>query len=249
MSRARSLLAATLALLTPLILMAPAEASEATCRRITFIGVHGLSEGREYSETIQRTWLAYERWATDHGDADATSFTYVNYEKEDGPTFIRNGGRLIDTAVDALDGLFWQLREECESTLFVLAGYSLGAWAIDKFMAGRVNAAADRVAGIMLYGDPWWDDPSRGDRGLARLMYPADTGYPQFPAVTRTLCAERDPICGAGYGGNLPVQAITAGWPAGPTCGPDGIRPHLCYLTDAARQGGEFLAERALRRG
>jgi hypothetical protein len=116
-------------------------------------------------------------------------------------------------------------------------------------MAGPVNAAADRVIGIMQYGDPWWDDPGHGDRGLARLVHPDSTAYPQFPAVTRTLCADHDPICGAGYGSDLAAQGLAATLPADSGCGADGIRPHLCYQTDAAKQGGEFLATRALSWG
>ena len=237
----RSLLAAALLLVTPLVAVSPAAAAT-TCPPITFVGVHGLGEGPENSETINQTRLAYTTWAAAHGHPGATSFAVANYPRQSAWSFVVGRGHLIDAATRAVGTAVSQARQACPSTRFVLAGYSLGAWAIDNFLAGGAGQAAGRIDGIALYGDPWLF--RGGDRGLARIWRGDAGSYPQFPAITRTVCVDHDPVCGAGYDTDAAAQALRV-LLGGSTCGRGGVRPHLCYRTSAAQRGGTFLAEKA----
>lgn len=247
-------LVALLVAATPVMAVAaqsdPAAADDVTCRPVTFIGIHGLGEGPTESATVLATLRGYIHWGTAHNGGPLTEYRFVEYPKWEPDAFVARPQESFDVAVRALSKQILLYNKTCESTVFVLVGYSLGAWAITELLDTRLGVGLSRkIVGVLLMGDPRWADEKRNDHGLGWLL-PRDVMYnSQYPPLidrTRSLCAERDPICGAGFGSD-PLAQATAAKTAADSCGASGIGPHLCYQHSVAGDGGAFLAEKAVQ--
>ncbi len=91
---------------------------------------------------------------------------------------------------------------------YILAGYSLGAWAVHDALNELHPAQLSEIAGVALFGDPLFlplspivRDYQNSDilPGLAVLADPGDVGIP--PAVSAdtvgSWCFPSDPVCQA----------------------------------------------------
>ncbi|MFF2206280.1 cutinase family protein [Streptomyces sp. NPDC058145] len=137
-------------------------------------------------------------------------------------------------------------RQKCKATRFVLAGYSQGAWVIDRYLRFAKPEVLRKIDAVALYGDPQWEHDAKG-RGRARILsryfetWKLSGQYPGFKDRVQSLCASKDPICGEGYKGtDLIAQARDA-----QTCAQNSTCPHYLYAPTATKQGGDFLAARA----
>jgi hypothetical protein len=133
-------------------------------------------------------------------------------------------------------------RGRCRSTRFVIAGYSQGAWIVDKFLRQHPEQKK-HIAGIALLGDPQW--VSGIDAGLAKLFGTWGVSNPYFPkgigSRMQSWCNFHDPICGRGFASRYGTDAVrgvqltAAGICAVAKC------PHYTYRP-TARTAGQFLA-------
>jgi len=90
---------------------------------------------------------------------------------------------------------------------YILAGYSLGAWAVHDAVNKLDPAPLSEIAGVALFGDPLFLPLSSIDQtndiwpGLAVLADPGDVGIPPSPASvsahTGSWCFISDPVCQA----------------------------------------------------
>jgi hypothetical protein len=93
---------------------------------------------------------------------------------------------------------------------YILAGYSLGAWAVHDALYKLDPAQQREIAGVALFGDPLFQPLSPIDQtsdilpGLAVLADPGDVGIPSSPpsppslsAHTGSWCFLSDPVCQA----------------------------------------------------
>jgi hypothetical protein len=141
-------------------------------------------------------------------------------------------------------------RRDCKDTHFVLAGYSQGAWVIDRYLRSAKTDVISKIDAVALYGDPQWDRGSQG-QGLARILsnkfktWSIPGPYPGLKDRTQSICSSKDPICGGGYKkskpGLLPVTQAIDAW----KCSGSKQCPHYLYKPAATRQGGEFLGMKA----
>lgn len=174
-----------------------------------------------------------------------------------------------DQGVNKLDALFSTTQSICSNHV-VLAGYSLGAWVIDKWLAAKLSPPSANVSvstsirAVELYGDPLW---LNGDhKGIARRVGqsvtfdPYDNTPPGYKGSLadrwQSLCLANDPICGEGSYSSiewsiepwfLKRQAIDAGKCAFPC-------EHWKYALSpvlglvgygSTKGGGGFLASKA----
>ncbi len=219
-----------------------------------FIGLHGVDEDTSsYTivETIKATGSAVgptgppvEYEALDFPRLPAGEFLSQQFlgDPQVSPIVVGAGilrQRIADLqARDAAAG--------CPSK-FLLAGFSEGAWVIDYY--AHTSRGADLltngvIAAVVLYGDPQWDDGSRG-QGLARRFGAGIDPYlPRtYPATVQSWCRDQDAICGGG----MDPATVTPEWQLlraseclyNPACS------HFAYATGITGEAGRFLASRA----
>jgi hypothetical protein len=238
-SRFRSkplLLLALLGVLIAPLLGAPAAraasvplATAADCPPVLFLGAHGVNEGSttDWGPTVQAVWTAFQQ------DVPAAGRLYGDYPlirvdwSSTGSVTAERVAKLVvqvgtlelraDEAAAALEAQVSTTFERCGTrTRIVLAGMSLGGWAIDKALRGlRGREAARAIAAAGVMGDPAY--PTRTDvcttrGGHRECMHGIATGigrgYPDVPSyldngITNfaSVClavseTRRDPICG-----------------------------------------------------
>ncbi|MDQ1022363.1 cutinase family protein [Streptomyces afghaniensis] len=216
-----------------------------------FIGVHGMDETGDDSETIKATWDKFRDLSPEPKPASYFA-TYRSIHKDD-----LNSSR---AAISKWSGIYRastlegateiglnvaETLRRCPSTHFVLAGYSQGAWAVDEYLR-QPHTPLGQIDGVALYGDPQWGHGAKG-KGLARRLTkpPLSGSYPDPPnyrGKIQTLCAKKDPVCGEGYGDlGIGAQIIDASNCKKPKC------PHLAYAPTATNRGAEFLASKAFK--
>jgi hypothetical protein len=136
-------------------------------------------------------------------------------------------------------------------------GYSEGAWVVEYWLHFHSGEAKD-IKAVQLYGDPNYYEVYRHDRhgvqayqGLSRLAgltfgwYGPPYPNPNTPYPVRTVCVNKDPVCGKGYADSLTEHALQFG--AAAACKLTNC-PHLdvYYVTDRyTMQGAAFLAKYA----
>jgi len=224
----------------------PAPAAAATTCPAHFLGLHGLNEESDLrSPPLNATWKTFESAVT--AKAARPIRNLISFPKVTTPEFLgksatnRTGVEPdVKAGVTALQRTMDRAVRQCPSTKFVLAGYSLGAWVVDRFLLTD-SRRRPLVLGAQLYGDPQWNEHGKG-QGLAVLFgHGLPTTYPPLPDRVQSLCNHRDPICGTGYR-------------AGPRELTLRLRDALkevkcpghthCYSGKSTTQGGQFLASR-----
>lgn len=204
----------------------------ADCPRVLFLGAHGINEGAEggvaekeyWGETIESVWSTFEEKV--EGER-AEAGDYPRYDV-DLQSLIDRGS--LD-ALPAILGLEAAANESAEvlqtqvidqfvqcgtRTRIVLAGFSLGGWAVDKALRSLSGSPAGvdalaAVAGAGVMGDPAFPphfcDISPCRQGAATWVgrgYATDAIYFDNGLADRfrSMCLsyaenERDPICGS----------------------------------------------------
>ncbi|MEU0119902.1 cutinase family protein [Streptomyces bobili] len=146
----------------------------------------------------------------------------------------------VNAGVSAIQRAMDEAVRKCPSTKFVLTGYSLGAWVVDKFLLTDARRRP-LVLAAQLYGDPQWNDPGKG-QGLAVILGRGlRTHYPPFPDRVQSLCNHRDPICGTGYRAGTLDLTLRLGDALKEVKCPGHTH---CYSGRSTTQGGRFLASR-----
>lgn len=246
------LLALTGALVIPAGLLVSQSAAPTTVAQpvtaarcpVHFLGLHGLDEQSDLtSPTINATWESFQSAVTAKAlppERDAIAFPKVTRN-----AFLAKNGVVgiepdVNAGVAAIQRAMDRAVRSCSSTTFVLAGYSLGAWVVDKFLVTDPRRR-ELVRAAQLYGDPQWTSPGKG-KGLAVLFNRGlRTPYPPFPDKVQSLCNHRDPVCGTGYRDSARDLAQRLKDMQAPVKCPDSTH---CYSGRSTTQGGEFLASR-----
>ncbi|MFH8394269.1 cutinase family protein [Streptomyces sp. NPDC018036] len=226
--------------------LASPSTAEASACPVHFVGLHGLNERSDLrSPSINATWKTFESAVAAKGarpERDSVTFPEVTTrEFVDGTLKSRPGAEPdVNAGVLALEETMDRVAKKCPTTKFVLAGYSLGAWVVDKFLLTD-SRRRPQVLAAQLYGDPQWNEPGN-EQGLAVILgRRLRTGYPPFADRVQSLCNHRDPICGTGYrAGTLDLTRRIADTLNVKCPG----SPH-CYSGQVTTQGGHFLASRA----
>ncbi|MGP3638380.1 cutinase family protein [Streptomyces sp. 24-1644] len=249
----RSLLALIGALVIPAGLLvsepaaAPATASQppppARCP-VHFLGLHGLDEQSDLtSPTINATWKAFQSAVTAKAlppKRDSIAFPKVARNEFLAKNSVIGIEPDVNVGVAAIQKAMDRAVRSCSSTRFVLVGYSLGAWVVDKFLVTDPHRR-QLVRAAQLYGDPQWRAPGKG-KGLAVAFNRGlRTPYPPSADKVQSLCNQRDPVCGTGYrdDGRDLVQRLKD--LQAPVKCPGSEH---CYSGRSTTQGGEFLASR-----
>ncbi|MFI0225650.1 cutinase family protein [Streptomyces lydicus] len=217
-----------------------------------FIGVHGMDETGDDSATIKATWDKFRDLSPEPKPAGYFT-TYRSIHKDDlnstRAAILKWSGVYRASTLEGVTEIGLNVAEtlrRCPSTHFVLAGYSQGAWVIDEYLR-QSHTPLGHIDGVALYGDPQWDHGTKG-KGLARRLAKPHLsgGYPDPPNYRgriQTLCANKDPVCGEGYGDlGVGAQVIDASNCEKPKC------PHLAYGPTATNRGAEFLASKAFKK-
>ncbi|MFF6783757.1 cutinase family protein [Streptomyces sp. NPDC012510] len=219
---------------------------------MVFIGAHGLNEDWQ-STTIDKTWQSFNSAPRSNGPS--LKMISLRYPKMTVSQFFRNevvGSEAVSATTVGVGFLNKEIRNaraSCPSTRFVLAGYSEGAWIIDRYLRQKHDYNyRDVIDGVVLYGDPQADNGSKG-QGLAR-RYGYGVSDPYIPdelgGRVKTFCYDHDPICGNGY----ESQSTDAQMRAALVCSSDAECAHFRYATrGATEQGGRFLASRTFTEG
>jgi len=273
MKRRLTMACFVVALLLPLGLAAmppSAQAAAPSCPKVLFLGLHGVNDGgvalpraAQWGSTIDAVWQTFSSRAT--GVVTGRPIVYKRTVVDISITNLWLASQLAaitpdtDYAAGLLKDALLDNRLRCGGTKVVLAGYSQGAWAIDKALRGTYAAGAlgqlavSNVKGAFLMGDPAYPDTSNGNgspvrQGMATWLNmgynrPADY-LNNHVAGFRSICVSYtgdpyDPIC-MGRGGipwsDIGVHSSYAG-PA------QNVRGVL-VSSHGASDGGAFLADR-----
>jgi hypothetical protein len=206
-------------------------APQASCSEVYFFGAHGVNEGSagtkpntaHWGAQVNAVWNAFVS-NLDPNAAIGISANYrrsvVDLPKPWGPGLPKGPSpwaTLLDqflslthatsTGASALAGQMWNTYLACPDSSFVVAGYSQGAWAVDRALRllsadGPVGKAvlAD-VKGVFLMGDPAWANATPHQLGIASAF---GEGYKNEAAYLAngiresrffSICAGADPIC------------------------------------------------------
>jgi hypothetical protein len=240
----------------------------AGCPAAEIIGVHGTGEGPSStngtdSPEIKATFGAFatdEQKLGEHGARleyyAYPTVSFAAYLPVDWPT-LRN---IIDNYARQLEAELEHFSHSCPDTPISLVGYSLGALLINDMLTSYSNEW-NYLDAVEFYGDPCWYNPHRDYRGLAQYAASAgfrlgcfpENAYPYplvspdgFHFLVRSLCNNKDPVCGRGW----PLYEIDGQIIAAALCAVYNC-PHRSYVGTTIKYGAEFLAENAFehRRG
>lgn len=226
--------------LLPMAVVVPssmAARAQASCSPVLFLGAHGVGEGGaagttpdegHWGKPVQAVW---DQFNANGVDAVAEA---VSYPQVPAPTNLNSpvqlGSFLVHLARssyygnDSLKNDMTNTYSDCPNTLFVLAGYSQGAWVIDyvlhlfnseKGLGGQVPLGKKilaNVRGVFLMGDPAWPtstqtpnlegvvtrDASWVTPVLPNSVYPTGQAYLDNGLPLSdfwSICAGGDPIC------------------------------------------------------
>jgi len=136
------------------------------CLPVTFVGAHGVEEGAaggvagldHWGNTIQAVWVDFAAQVPSPG-ALAADYPFIPLDPSKWSDVV-NLVPTVDAAVTAVESQLVAHFRTCPTTRFVLVGFSLGAWIIDKMLRdlrnehgvrGQVFAA---IAAVGAMGDP-----------------------------------------------------------------------------------------------
>jgi hypothetical protein len=252
---------------------ASAEAAPPSCPRVMFLGLHGLNEGGRgaghgrggdtpdldhWGVPVDSTW----RWFVDHYgnnpspaevQGKAVPYARLNvslWNPVEAANVLLIQAR-TEVAVIRLKEQIIAFRALCQTTTaIVLAGYSQGAWVVDKAvrLLGTSKDINERLAlrsvvGVFLMGDPAWPHTQVGAETRAGMATWIGAGYPdkdrdylknelstdEFQSICLGLSnGQIDPLC-------MGRQNDVLRWH-------DDIGVHGLYIeTGVTRRGGDFL--------
>jgi hypothetical protein len=218
----------------------------ADCPDAAFIGVYGTTESPGNSTVISQTYDTFSQ--NFHGGRPKEiDFSYGTIGISDyfHPDDLAEVDREVTEGASMLDNKVTEYFS-CANTTFYLAGYSAGAWLIDKFLSNVGTAVLNRVGGVVLYGDP--EDNQSAANGIARVVSViAVQPMPSDQLGTdrvRSWCLDGDPICGGQ--GQQDLQARLA---SGTNCITGALNhstappcAHFDYTHGTTTEGGQFLA-------
>jgi hypothetical protein len=190
------------------------------CPRVEFLGLHGLNEGASgglpnadhWGPTIQDVWANFRT----SGVVEAHAVDYPRLTVSDND--LLGSFQILpaaDHAAKVLKNQILSIRYYCASTRIVIAGFSQGAWSVDRAIRELGTSpnlferlALRSVAGIFLMGDPAWpfDAPVKDRAGLATLHHLGymtkkdylnnEVSQNRFQSICLALSDGRfDPIC------------------------------------------------------
>lgn len=179
---------------------ASAEAAPTSCPRVMFLGLHGLNEGRtgdaadqdHWGVPVHSTWLNFvAHYGKNPNPVEvqgkAVSYARLNVSLSN-PVETANVLLIkirTDVAADRLKKQIIAFRASCQTrTAIVLAGYSQGAWVVDKTvrLLGTSKDIKERealrsVVGVFLMGDPAWPPTQVGTDTRAGIATWSGNGY------------------------------------------------------------------------
>jgi cutinase len=183
---------------------------QVVCADTYFIGMHGTAEGPDgqnqiLSQVIGETWENFYDLATELGKNVKGYAIEYHAPVWQAPISGVNAGR----GSVALNEHVLKIEESCAAPSIVLAGYSLGAWAINNWLSEHEDRWGQILA-VELYGDPlWYRLVPNGTRGglarragllLATDLYENDVSGPgALYDRVQSRCLDLDPICGEGW--------------------------------------------------
>jgi hypothetical protein len=211
-----------------------ATTAQASCPSVLFLGAHGVGEGGgsgpllsdEWGNTIQAVWY---RLSLNGVGAVPEAVGYPRVPVPDNLTGRLNLAWWVTTelAPSSITGNLSLINDmtntysACPKTLFLLAGYSQGAWIIDYvlhyFNTVKGHGTAPKkilanVKGVFLMGDPAWPKTTQTPTLEGVVNYEASVVTPLLPnsvyptsqdylanglptADFWSICAGGDPIC------------------------------------------------------
>lgn len=229
------------------------------CPSIGFFGAHGVNEGGPGELKDQMGDTVFNTWTRFASQAKVTTIaTAVNYPKVSLNEFVQDvttwqiAQRAVYEGATQLDNEITASYVSCPQERYVLVGFSEGAWVIDNFLRTAGTAVTNRIAGVVLYGDPQYPAGQQGPAaGIARIAYNLPDPYVPTTVSNRfmSLCVSYnitdngrkrtayDPLCMYN-----PMDATNCLVHASDNP-PSELCPHLQYARLAATQkGADFLA-------
>jgi hypothetical protein len=251
---------------------ASAEAAPTSCPRVMFLGLHGLNEGGRgaghgrggdtpdldhWGVPVDSTWRNFvAHYGNNPNPAEvqgkAVSYARLNVSLWN-PVEVANvllAPVRTDVAAARLKKQIIAFHTSCQTrTAIVLAGYSQGAWVVDKTvrLLGTSTDIKERealrsVVGVFLMGDPAWPPTQVGTDTRAGIATWSGKGYKdeydyldnelshnKFQSICLGLSNGKiDPVC-------MGRQNDVLRWH-------DDIGVHGIYIeTGVTRRGGDFL--------
>lgn len=202
---------------------------QATKCPLTFIGLHGISEGPDKrskavtpSKAVIDVWTRFSKLAKDRGVSLYEDPDHLEFPKLEPHEFVVAQGKVVDPlrilgvnvpsaineGVAYLEEAAKRAQSHCAPARLVIVGYSEGAWIARQWLEDT-TWSKDAIVGIMTIADPQWDDGqykglAQIDKGLALKISPHKAIQPYRPANPLgwrfgAVCNEADAICGRGY--------------------------------------------------
>ncbi len=210
----------------------------ANCPSVLFLGAHGVNEGSstDWGNTVQAVWKAFHSQVSS-AVPDAANYPYTALDWPVDLKTVPQASALQSKAQSAAQALETQMFNQFTScgtrTRFVLAGFSLGAWAVDLTLRGLNSTVAGQavlaqVAGAGVMGDPAFPVNTcevigvyqKCREGVATSFkhgYPNQSDYLAngLPNRFTSLCLSYsdmylDPVCG-GFGASSLFDAANVG--------------------------------------
>lgn len=135
----------------------------ASCPSVQFLGAHGVNEGSRtnWGNNIQAVWNAFHT-QDPAAVGVAANYPYISLDWPLDFKTVSQAAALqskAQSAAQAIEPVFNRFTSCGTRTRFVLAGYSLGAWAVDLTLRGLNSTVAGKtvlaqVAGAAVMGDP-----------------------------------------------------------------------------------------------
>lgn len=164
------------------------------CRDLYFFGGHGLAEGgvSDWGATVKDVYDNYEKGIHEADPDVSVGGEAIAYPRTEFPDWVRLvrarfSSRQEEEVINGSIALSDQLTERykaCPGERFILAGYSEGAWVIHDYLKNLGTKALDRIAGVVLLGDPQY-----AGTGIIPKLYPNHAITPYFPPALKGKAA------------------------------------------------------------